>query len=97
MSGLMDAKEAVGAAKGYVAELFADETLSQVGLEEVVFDELSGDWKITIGFAPLWNQPRPLPTVLGTRSARSYKVVRLKDNDGQFVSLTDRLLDVRTE
>jgi hypothetical protein len=93
----MDVKEAVGMAKSYVADLFADETLTQVGLEEVVFDELSGDWKITIGFAPLWNQPSPLPTFLGARAARSYKVVRLKDHDGQFVSLTDRLLAERTD
>ena len=93
----MDVKEAVGAAKSYVAELFADETLTQVGLEEVVFDEISGDWKITIGFAPLWNQPGPLPTVLGARAARSYKVVRIKDSDGGFVSLTDRILAERTD
>ena len=34
----MDVKEAVNTAKAYVAELFANEGLSNLGLEEVEFD-----------------------------------------------------------
>ena len=49
----MDVKEAVSIAKRYVTDLFAEEAITHVGLEEVVFDEQSGDWKVTIGFSPL--------------------------------------------
>ena len=94
----MDVKEAVRTAKTYVTDLFADETISNVGLEEVVFDELSGDWKVTIGFARHWNQ---LAAVLGSAGSagrgRSYKVVRIKDLDGHVISLTDRQLVERSD
>ena len=48
----MDVKEAVAIAKRYITDLFADEGIAHLGLEEVLFDEWSGDWKVTIGFAP---------------------------------------------
>ncbi len=95
----MDVKEAVGTAKEYVADLFADEAITHVGLEEVVFDEVSGDWKVTIGFSPHWNQFNAVfSSALGPdRQNRSYKVVRIKDRDGRVISLTDRLLVERTD
>ena len=88
----MDVKEAVGTAKTYVADLFADEGVAYVGLEEIVFDELSGDWKVTIGFSRPWSQLNAVVTALAPdRHGRAYKVVRIKDRDGSIVSLTDRL------
>ncbi len=93
----MDVKEAVGIAKGYVIDLFAEEAITHVALEEVVFDEPSGDWKVTIGFTPRWNQfNAALTSALGNGHPdsrnRSYKVVRIRDLDGRVISLTDRLL-----
>ena len=92
----MDVKEAVGMAKNYVADVFADEAITNVGLEEVVFDELSGDWKVTVGFARRWNQTDTTnaPALIRRLNPRerSYKVVRIKDIDGRVISLTDRLL-----
>ena len=98
----MDVKEAVGIAKGYVNDLFADESITHVGLEEVVFDERSGDWKVTIGFSPQWNPfNAALSSTLGggrpDPHGRSYKVVRIRDGDGRVVSLTDRLLVERAD
>ena len=52
----MDVKEAVRTAKEYLAELFAEETITDVGLEEVVFDDASNEWNITIGFSRPWSQ-----------------------------------------
>lgn len=92
----MDVKEAVGTAKSYVADLFDDEVITQIGLEEVVLDELSGEWKVTVGFARAWNQTDTTnaPTLIRRLNPRerSYKVVRIKDIDGRVISLTDRLL-----
>ena len=38
---IMDVKQAVRTAKEHVVELFADEPIENVGLEEVEFDELN--------------------------------------------------------
>ncbi|MCY4150898.1 MAG: hypothetical protein OXE94_01505 [Aestuariivita sp.] len=46
----MNVKAAVHTAKEYVAELYSDELARHIGVEEVVFDELSSTWKVTIGF-----------------------------------------------
>ncbi len=40
----MDVKEAVALAKQHILELFADERLSNIGLEEVEFDKEAGEW-----------------------------------------------------
>ena len=94
----MDVKEAVGIAKRYVTDLFADEAITHVGLEEVLFDEGSGDWRVTIGFAPHWSPINALSDALGAgRPDRSYKVVRIRDSDGRVISLTDRLLVERAD
>ncbi len=97
----MDVKEAVGIAKRYVIDLFADEGIAYVGLEEVLFDEHSEDWRVTIGFAPHWNQLSAISAALsgGQRDShhRAYKVVRIRDSDGRVISLTDRLLADRAD
>ena len=88
----MDVKEASRRAKKYVIDVYRDENIANVGLEEAEFDELSDDWKITIGFSRPWNTKNPVTTVLGrSRPERSYKVVRI-DDDGHVKSLTDRFL-----
>ena len=53
----MDVKEAVQAAKKHVAEIFADESIANVGLEEVEFNEIEQVWAITIGFSRFWGHP----------------------------------------
>ena len=97
----MDIKEAVGTAKSYVVDLFSDEEITDVGLEEVVFDEPAGDWRVTIGFSRRWNRPNAadIPVLIRrhNRLDRSYKMVRIKASDGRVVSLTDRLLAERTD
>ena len=65
--------------------------MADLGLEEVVFEEVSGDWKVTVGFSRRWNQLSGLSAALapGVRN-RSYKVIRIRDRDGHVISLTDR-------
>ena len=91
---LMEVKEAVRTAKEYLTELFDDEQIMNVGLEEVVFVSESNDWNITIGFSRPWDQRNVLATALGeVRPARSYKVLRINDDSGHIESLTDRYLN----
>ncbi len=89
----MDVKEAAHKAKNYLTDLYSDEAITNVGLEEVEFDDLSRDWSITVGFSRPWNHRGPLVSALiEGRSDRSYKAVRIHDADGRVVSLKDRLL-----
>ncbi len=89
----MDVKEAVAVAKGYVTQLYVGEEITDVGLEEVEFDQLSNQWSVTIGFFRPWNRTLPEALALARRaSARSYKVLRIDDNSGEVKSLKDRIL-----
>ena len=89
----MDVKEAVRAAKECVVDLFDGEEIDYVGLEEVVFDDESDQWLITIGFSRPWERPKALSaSLLEDPLKRSYKVVRINDADGRVMSLKDRIL-----
>ncbi len=91
----MDVKQAVQSAKEYLGELFSGETITHVGLEEVVFDDTSNCWKITVGFFRPWDRNgeelNPLLTQLRDRHVRrTYKIVQIDDDSGQALSLTNR-------
>ncbi len=97
-------QEAVRTAKNYVAELFTDETITNVGLEEVVLDDTSNNWEVTIGFSRPWDYEKfrnPIAEALANPLAehsinrpavRSYKLVYINDDNGHVVSLKDRVL-----
>ena len=90
----MEVKDAVRLAKEYVADLFEDEQIENVGLEEVVFDDESDSWGVTIGFSRPWDQKGPLATALAERNpARSYKMVRIGDVSEEVESVIDRFLE----
>ena len=89
----MDVKAVAQRAKTYVADLFDDEEISNVGLEEVEFDDTLDRWLVTIGFSRPWDQKIALTTELGKgQSGRSYKVLQIADTDGRVLSLKDRFL-----
>lgn len=89
----MDVKEAVQTAKKHVVDVFEGEEIANVGLEEVVFEDLSNSWRVTIGFSRPWDYKNALTAALGNGGpARCYKVLRINDDTGRIESLTDRLL-----
>lgn len=86
----MDVKEAVRLAKQYVIELFAEETIINVGLEEVKFDEATNTWSVTIGFSRPWDQPQsPIAAISGHMlyPKRSYKVILISDDNAKVISV----------
>ena len=94
----MDVKQAVQAAKEYVLNLYDDEDITDVGLEEVefvgdpsaVFPE-PGHWQITIGFSRPWDKAKAVPLrIAELRRPRSFKVVSVNDTNGKVISLKDR-------
>ncbi len=97
----MDVKEAVRTARKYTAELFADDGIENIGLEEVVFDDAEKAWKVTFGFSRPWDRVEPGLAAELKRAAtgahlewkrRSFKVVQIDDHTGRVVSMTHRTL-----
>ena len=86
----MDVKQAVQTAKEHVVELFADESIENVGLEEVEFDELNKVWSITIGFSRFWGRPGALIRAVDGGTARTFKIVRIEDESGRVRSVKHR-------
>lgn len=92
----MDVKDAVRTAKDYITTLYADEGVSRIGLEEVKFEDgLPSTWDVTIGFFRSFKEPPmgQLAAALQTDPRlRVYKIVRIKDEDGQVISVTHRAI-----
>ena len=86
----MDVKEAVRIAKEYLEDLYDEENIRDIGLEEAVFHYDSDTWDITIGFSRPWDTRNTVVTAVRLR--RSYKVISIDDATGRVESLTDRVL-----
>ena len=88
----MDTLEAIAAAKKYIHDVYADEQLTNIGLEEVEHIKSAGNWIITVAFSRPWNTPRTraqevlenLGAVSGLK--RSYKTITMTD-DGTVLSM----------
>ena len=92
----MNMREAVAAAKFHLAQLFQDENITNVGLEEIEYDEMRGQWRVTISFSRNW-QPSQEDGKLSAAIARAaldrqraHKVVTINNGDGQIVSVKNR-------
>lgn len=88
----MDVKEAVRVAREYITDLYSDEEIANVGLEEVDFDPDAGIWRITIGFSRPWNRPEKFLSVVDAVRSRSYKTVCIHDLSEEIGAVTDRFL-----
>lgn len=86
----MDVKAAAQAALAYVADLFAEEQIGDLGLEEVEKDDRTDQWRITVGFSRPWERAGgAMVAITGQPRPRSYKVLTI-DPDGTVVSLKNR-------
>lgn len=89
----MDAKDAIATAKQYVADLFGEEGIINMGLEELSYD--LDIWEVTIGFSRPWNVKRDaLSAVTGTTVLkRSFKELKISDADKRLIEIRDK--DIR--
>ena len=85
----MNVRQAVEAAKQSLANIFADEQIANVGLEEVEFDDAAKVWHVTLGFSRPWDRSG-FAARAGLVEPRSYKVVTLSDSDGRMISIKNR-------
>lgn len=87
----MDVKSAVHLAKQHILELFAEEQVTNLGLEEVEFDGAESEWIVTLGFSRPWDTPRnTLASLAMSTLPRSYKVVRISDESAHVLSVKNR-------
>jgi hypothetical protein len=89
----VDVKEAVALAKTYTQELFVDEKIENLGLEEVEFDDRSGIWSVTIGFSRPFDGPQTgVAAAIAQMSPRKreYKIVRIADADQKLLAVRNR-------
>jgi hypothetical protein len=88
----MNVKEAVGTAKRFIQDIFADKDITDIGLEEVEFDEQGGEWRVTIGFSRPWDKVGGIAALASpTNPRRIYKVVRISGATGKVISVKDRM------
>lgn len=93
----MDVREAISKAKEYVAEVFHDDGPRNIGLEEVRFDDTQKVWLITVGFSRPWDSPKLFVLGREVDLRRTYKIVRIDDNEGSIVSVTNRTVEMAEE
>jgi hypothetical protein len=89
----MDVDEAVALAKKRILQLFAEEKITDIGLEEVEYDEPGHTWKVTIGFSRPWDKPENTFAAIAqqvTYKKRSYKVVRIDAHTDEVKSIKNR-------
>jgi hypothetical protein len=88
----MNVKEAVALARQYLGEVFAEEKIADLSLEEVEYDDAQHLWSITLGFLrPRKNVTQgAVAAVLGTLHQREYKIVRINDNNNRLVAIKNR-------
>lgn len=91
----MDVKNAVKLAIRYIVDLFEDEDISNVGLEEVEFDHDDSTWVVTVGFSRPWDYPKNVVTALSgeSRPRRSYKVLTIRDSSEEVIAIKNRMQD----
>ena len=101
----MDVKQAIATAKNYVRNVYDSEQISDLGLEEVVYDDARANWFITLAFSRPWDKPQSrvpkmldalvaYDLVMGHPLQRSYKVVTVS-RDGAVIEMKNRpLMDI---
>lgn len=93
---MTDVKEAVRTAANYLAELFAEEDISDIRLEEVELSEDVQTWNVTLSFLRKAKVAGPLVDALSAGLAsqveRIYKVLTVRADDGSVTSVKIRQL-----
>ncbi len=88
-------KTAVSNAIEFVRELYAEDQIKDILLEEVEFSEPADQWLITIGFTKYKIQEYSLPAVTDLilperETVRKYKIVHIDAQSGEPISMKIR-------
>jgi len=88
-------KTAVSNAMQFIRELYAEDQIKDILLEEVEFSEPADQWLITIGFTKYKIQEYSLPAVTDLilperETVRKYKIVHIDAQSGKPISMKIR-------
>jgi len=94
----MDVREATQTARKYVADVFADDEISNIALEEVEFHEESGVWSVTLSFLRPTGTTDNLDIIApalrrGKKVQRFYKILNVEDRSGRVISVKHRVIE----
>lgn len=90
---MIDVKQAVQIAMNYVSDLYQQEGISDLALEEVELSDDEQNWYITIGFTRQFQELTGLRlTPLTKQAKRVYKIVTVRAKDGIATSMKIREL-----
>lgn len=86
---IMPVKEAIKRAKDWLRSALEDESITNIGLEEIEFDPHEHAWKITLGFSRPWNTVKNALTAISGEPAtrRAYRVITVDDHSGDVRSM----------
>ena len=60
----MEAHDVIKRAKAWVTDIYAEEGIQNLGLEEIDYDEDERAWNVTLGFSRPWNTARNAITAI---------------------------------
>jgi hypothetical protein len=94
----INVKQAVAAALDFIKEVYVDEKLTHIGLEEVRSD---GDtWRVTVGFSRPWDYPKSERSAFDVAASvlprtepaplREYKTLRVDGTTGEVLEMEIR-------
>lgn len=90
----MDVKNAVHTAIDYVKDLYEENSLRDLLLEEVEFSESVDQWMVTVGFSLSEEKEESSSLITPSRASRApsrrYKVVNVDNKTGQPISMKMR-------
>jgi hypothetical protein len=90
----VNAKEAINAAKAAILDVMEGENVSDLGLEEISYNESRQIWSVTIGLRRPWDHRAAAGIVnalqLQAGPPRTYKVVEIADEDGRMIAIRNR-------
>ena len=92
----MDAKEAIREAKGLVEELYADEDIAEIRLEELEFEDSTDSWLVTLGLLRPARGRDERHSLLGPEPLlkRTYKIVKIPNDQHAKKSMKIREMNL---
>ena len=86
----LEPNEAVRHAKRWLASIYSDEKIENVGLEEVRWR--GGNWEITLGFDRYSQEDNRASSIIAalSRPRRDYKVIVVSGEDNSVIEMRNR-------
>ena len=85
----LEIKHAVRIAKDWLADLYSEEGIAEIGLEEVRIEDRN--WEITLGFVrPVANKLLSALQGGSNPAGRLYKVLRVSDTEKKVIEMRNR-------